>query len=155
MGRCKKTSFPSNKPHYDAKSSPNKINSHVKRVLLLFFLPSFFFSPLDADDNFSSLFRSNSRLFWTLCSSNRRWFANIQVYTSRWICGVRSRLVITLGLHSTWYFSRSPTWNHHNQFPECTTSSKRWRFFSGRITLHQSLLRLSRSNCWLTRAAVW
>ena len=42
MGRCKKTSFPSNKPPYDAKRPPNKINSHVKRVLLLFFLPFFF-----------------------------------------------------------------------------------------------------------------
>ena len=42
MGRCKKTSFPSNKPPYDAKRPPNKINSHEKRVILLFFRHFFF-----------------------------------------------------------------------------------------------------------------
>ena len=132
----------------------DKIKSHGKRVIRLFFFCFIFFSPLEADDNFSSLFRSISRLFWTLWNSNRRWFAIIQAYTSKWICGVLSRLVITLGLYSSGFASRSPTWNHHNQFPEWTTSPKRW-FFSGRNRLQQYLLRPSRSNCWLTRAAVW
>ena len=50
----------------------DKIKSHGKRVILLFFFCFIFFSPLEADDNFSSLFRSISRLFWTLCNSNRR-----------------------------------------------------------------------------------
>ena len=122
---------PAPQPPYDAKRPPNKIKSHEKRGYPFIF--SFFFSPLEEDDNFSSLFRSISRLFWTLCNSNRRWFANIQAYTSKWICRVRSRLVITLGLHSSECTSRSPTWNCHNQFPGCTTSSKR-RLFSGRIT---------------------
>ena len=133
----------------------DKIKSHGKRVILLFFFCFIFFSPLEADDNFSSLFRSISRLFWTLCNSNRRWFAIIQAYTSKWICGVLSRSVITLGLYSSGFASRSPTWNHHNQFPQWTTSSKRWVFFCGRITMQKSLLRPSRSSCWLTRAAVW
>ena len=79
----------------------DKIKSHGKRVIRLFFFCFIFFSPLEADDNFSSLFRSISRLFWTLCNSNRRWFAIIQAYTSKWIGRVRSRLVITLGLHSS------------------------------------------------------
>ena len=129
----------------------DKIKSHGKRVIRLFFFCFIFFSPLEADDNFSSLFRSISRLFWTLCNSNRRWSVNIQAYTSKWICRVLSifvfQICITLGLHFSDCTSRSSTWNHHNQFPKWTTSSKRWLFFSGRSTLQQSLLRPSRSNC--------
>ena len=95
----------------------DKIKSRAKRVILPFFF-CFIFSVhwKEVTCNFSSLFRSISRLFWTLCNSNRRSFAIIQAYTSKWICGLRSRLVITLGLH--YYDSRSSTWNHHNQFPE-------------------------------------
>ena len=115
----------------------DKIKSRGKRVIRLFFFCFIFFSPLGADDDFSSLFRSISRLFWTLCNSNRRWFANIQAYTSKRICRVLSKfaICITLGLHLSDFTSRSSTWNHHNQFPEWTTSSKRWHFFSGRITV--------------------
>ena len=81
----------------------DKIKSHGKRVIPLFFFCFIFFSPLEADDNFSSLFRSISRLFWTPCNSNRRWSVNIQAYTSKWICRVLSIFVfeITLGLHSS------------------------------------------------------
>ena len=43
MGRCKKTSFPSNKPPYDAKRPPKKINSHEKRDDPIIFPPFFFF----------------------------------------------------------------------------------------------------------------
>ena len=101
-------------------------------MILLFFRHFyFFFRPLEADDNFSSLFRSISRLFWTLCNSNRRPFAEIQAYTSKWICRVCSRFVITLGLYLSGNASRSPTWNHHYQSQSVRLLPKDYYFLKG------------------------
>ena len=132
----------------------DKIKSHGKRVILLFFFCFIFSVHWKQMTTSPVCFGASADSFGhfvTPIAGDLLSFKLIHQSGSVECSAGRS----SLGLYSSGFASRSPTWNHHNQFPQCTTSSKRWVFFCGRITMQQSLLRPSRSSCWLTRAAVW